>query len=98
MTSSSSAFVERMKNNPEAKKRKPSDHESEEDRRSRTRLYYGEMTLHFAKKTVAALTEVKEVGTQTDETLSFDNARLELLGGKVIEFDKKVADVKIKQW
>ena len=67
--------------------------ESEEDKRARQE-YYGKMTLHYAKQVVAAAVEVKSVGTQTDETLSFDNVRVELLCGKVIAIDKKVADVK----
>ena len=66
--------------------------ESEEDKRARQE-YYGKMTLHYAKQVVAAAVEVKSVGTQTDDTLSFDNGKVELLCGKVVAIDKKLADV-----
>ena len=78
-------------------KRKSSVLESEEDKRSRTRQEYGEMTLHYAKMVVAALepkVEVKSVGTQTDCTLSFDNATVVTLRGKVIDIDKNVGGAK----
>jgi len=71
--------------------------ESEEEKRSRTRQKYGEMTLHYAKLVLEKYgpkVEVKSVGTQTDDTLSFDNARVDLMQGKVIGIDKKVRDVK----
>ena len=82
MTLSSSAASADMKR---ARQLEP---ESEEDKRAK-REHYGKLTLHYAKQFVAAAVEVKSVGTQTDETLSFDNAIVELLCGKVIAIDKE---------
>ena len=82
MTSSSSAASS-------AKKRAfQYELQSEEDKRAE-REYYGKMTLHYAKQVVAAAVEVKSVGTQTDETLWFDNAQMELHKSKVIEINKE---------
>ena len=78
-------------------KRTSSVLESEEDKRSRTRQKYGEMTLRYAKLVLekyGPAVEVKSVGTQTDDTLSFDNARVDLMQGKVTGIDKKVGGVK----
>ena len=61
--------------------------QSEEDKGAE-REYYGKMTLHYAKQVVAAAVEVKSVGTQTDDTLSFDNGKVELLCGKVVAIDR----------
>ena len=66
--------------------------ESEEDKRAK-REHYGKLTLHYAKQFVAAAVEVNSVETQTDETLSFNNAKVELMGGNVVAIDKKLADV-----
>ena len=82
MTSSSSAASAGMKR---ARQLEP---ESEEDKRAK-REHYGKLTLHYAKQFVAAAVEVKSVGTQTDETLEFDNAMLWLDKFKVIEFGKE---------
>ena len=68
--------------------------QSEEDKRAE-REYYGKMTLQYARQrqVIAAAVEVNSVGTQTDETLSFNNAKVELMGGNVVAIDKKLADV-----
>ena len=66
--------------------------QSEEDKRAE-REYYGKMTLHYARQVIAAAVEVNSVETQTDETLSFNNAKVELMGGNVVAIDKKLADV-----
>ena len=82
MTLSSSAASADMKR---ARQLEP---ESEEDKRAK-REHYGKLTLHYAKQFVAAAVEVKSVGTQTDETLWFDNAQVELHKSKVIEFNEE---------
>ena len=82
MTLSSSAASADMKR---ARQLEP---ESEEDKRAK-REHYGKLTLHYAKQFVAAAVEVKSVGTQTDETLWFDNAIVELHKSKVIEIGKE---------
>ena len=51
------------------------------------------MTLQYARQVIAATVEVNSVETQTDETLSFNNAKVELMGGNVVAIDKKLADV-----
>ena len=66
--------------------------ESEEDKRAK-REHYGKLTLHYAKQFVAAAVEVKSVGTQTDETLSFNNAKMELKNGSIVAIDKKLANI-----
>ena len=66
--------------------------QSEEDKRAE-REYYGKMTLQYARQVIAAAVEVNSVETQTDETLSFNNAKVELMGGNGVAIDKKLADV-----
>ena len=66
--------------------------QSEEDKRAE-REKYGKMTLHYARQVIATAVEVNSVETQTDETLSFNNAKVELMGGNVVAIDKKLADV-----
>ena len=54
---------------------------------------YRKMSVEYAKKVVAAAVKVESVGTQTDEILSFNNAKMELKGGNIVAIDKKLADV-----
>ena len=54
---------------------------------------YRKMSVEYAKKVVAAAVKVESVGTQTDETLSFNNAKMELKNGSIVAIDKKLANI-----
>ena len=54
---------------------------------------YHKMSVEYAKKVIAAAVKVESVGTQTDEILSFNNAKMELKDGSIVAIDKKLANI-----